>query len=521
KFTLAGAQGAQMLTLTGQPVSLAAGADWTVHITAQTSATECGLYNNSATLTTGNANNPDPATAHESCNPANIMIEKKADKALVNAGEDIGFTITVWNEGAGEARGTTLSDSLPQNSGLSWSIDAVGAGWGDSCEINPAGTMLSCGPVTVPGNTDKETSSFTVHITSSTDKTTAGDCPETGVVNNTGEVTTSNDGSGESGDHVCVQQSSPAIVTVQDPASGAIGDTYKDSATLSGTVNQTGNGSITFKLYPAADCGGTVLDTETVSVDDNGTFETPTGVVLTNAGTYYWVASFSGDKNNDSATSGCNDEQVVVAPNSPAISTLLSETNGQVGDSVHDSATLTGVTAGAGGNVTYSVYSNATCSAKFADAGTVSVTNGAVPDSNPVTFPTAGTYYWQASYSGDANNKAAISACSSEVLVINELPPPVFCVAISKLTPQQLVVGRKTKVTIHLTQHNVAKAGVHVRITGKKINMRTKASNSQGVIKTTLKLKRAGILKFSPIFAPSCGTKRIGVRAPFTPPVTG
>ena len=68
-------------------------------------------------------------------------------------------------------------------------------------------------------------------------------------------------------------------MTAQDPASGSVGDTYKDKATLSGTVNQDGRGSITFKLYSAADCGGTVLDAETVNnISADGTVETPNGV---------------------------------------------------------------------------------------------------------------------------------------------------------------------------------------------------------------------------------------------------
>ena len=35
----------------------------------------------------------------------------------------------------------------------------------------------------------------------------------------------------------------------------------------------------------------------------------------------------------------------------------------------------------------------------------------AVPNSAGVTFPTPGTYYWHAAYSGDSNNAAATSAC--------------------------------------------------------------------------------------------------------------
>jgi hypothetical protein len=41
------------------------------------------------------------------------------------------------------------------------------------------------------------------------------------------------------------------------------------------------------------------------------------------------------------------------------------------------------------------------------------------------------------------------------------------------------------------------------------------------VITQTVKLKKAGILVFSPIASKRCNTKRIGVTGVFTPPVTG
>jgi hypothetical protein len=100
-------------------------------------------------------------------------------------------------------------------------------------------------------------------------------------------------------------------------------------------------------------------------------------------------------------------------------------------------------------------------------------------------------------------------------------PPTVFCVAVSKVTPTQLFVGRKTKVTIHVTQQGKAVKGVHVRITGPKTNIRTGASNSKGVITQQVKMKKAGILIFSPIASKKCNTKRVGVTGVFTPPVTG
>jgi uncharacterized repeat protein (TIGR01451 family) len=126
-------------------------------------------------------------------------------------------------------------------------------------------------------------------------------------------------------------------------------------------------------------------------------------------------------------------------PNNPSIATKLSESSGKSGDTVHDTATLSGATASAGGKVTYTVYSNSACSSKFADAGTVSVTNGSVPASNNVTFPHAGTFYWQASYSGDADNTQAVSACTSEQLVI---APVVDLSIVKSASPAQVTLGK-------------------------------------------------------------------------------
>jgi hypothetical protein len=115
----------------------------------------------------------------------------------------------------------------------------------------------------------------------------------------------------------------------------------------------------------------------------------------------------------------------------PGITTTLQATSGAIGDSVHDGATLTGATGSAGGTVKYTVYSDINCStfanvgagASLGNAGTVTVTNGVVPNSNDITFNHAGTYYWQAVYSGDGFNATATSVCSSEILVISPNSP--------------------------------------------------------------------------------------------------
>src|SRR5205085_1257358 len=65
-----------------------------------------------------------------------IHIVKTADAAQVNAGQQIGFTLTVSNTGSSAATGVNLSDVLPANANLSWTIASQGVGWAGSCGIS-------------------------------------------------------------------------------------------------------------------------------------------------------------------------------------------------------------------------------------------------------------------------------------------------------------------------------------------------------------------------------------------------
>jgi hypothetical protein len=93
-----------------------------------------------------------------------------------------------------------------------------------------------------------------------------------------------------------------------------------------------------------------------------------------------------------------------------------------VDTAVTDAATLTGTNASsATGSVTYTVYSNATCTKAVSDGTAEPITTpGTIPTSSPVTLATPGTYYWQATYSGNANN--AKSTCGDEVETVNHAP---------------------------------------------------------------------------------------------------
>jgi hypothetical protein len=95
------------------------------------------------------------------------------------------------------------------------------------------------------------------------------------------------------------------------------------------------------------------------------------------------------------------------------------------GTAVTDQATLGGTNAGsATGTVNYKVYSDNECKVEVADAGTVTVSGGSVPASNPESLA-QGTYYWQATYSGDGSlNEGSQSECKSEVETVGPPPPP-------------------------------------------------------------------------------------------------
>jgi hypothetical protein len=80
-----------------------------------------------------------------------------------------------------------------------------------------------------------------------------------------------------------------------------------------------------------------------------------------------------------------------------------------------DKATLSGENAAiATGKVAYKLYSDNECKNLVTEAGEVSVSGAAVPASHPQTL-SPGTYYWQATYSGDSHNGASQSVCGSEV----------------------------------------------------------------------------------------------------------
>ena len=113
-------------------------------------------------------------------------------------------------------------------------------------------------------------------------------------------------------------------------------------------------------------------------------------------------------------------------PTATSLSTSLSgesksgeEITVNEGAKVKDTATLSGERASkATGTVKYKVYSDKECKELVTNAGEVTVTGGSVPASEEKSLEAGRVYYWQAEYSGDAENAASKSTCGKEVLTV-------------------------------------------------------------------------------------------------------
>jgi uncharacterized repeat protein (TIGR01451 family) len=208
---------------------MASGASYTVHVTGETDAEDCGDLVNTATVAASNepaaneGNNSSEATITVNC--AAIDVDKVADAEQVDAADPIGFTITVTNNGAGTATDVMLTDTLPTNDGLDWSID--GGTGAQFCDIDAGVLTCDFGDMG-PG------ASYTVHITSDTDNTTCG------TVTNTASVTTGNDGSDEDSASVTVNCPDLGIdIEKNGPALAHVGDTVTYNFAVQLTTPET------------------------------------------------------------------------------------------------------------------------------------------------------------------------------------------------------------------------------------------------------------------------------------------
>ncbi len=282
-----------------------------------------------------------------------------------------------------------------------------------------------------PGGGSVDTESVTVNGNGTYTTPTGYTLPTTGAVTGTYQWVASYGGdpnnkpvaTNNGNEPVVVDPANLTISTSTNPSSVTLSNLtppiLTDSATLAGGYHETG--TITFTLYAP---GGGSVDTETATVNGNGTYTTPTGYTLPTtgavAGTYQWVASYGGDPNNNPSTSNRGDEPVTVSPATPTISTTTDPTSVTVGTlPFNDTATLaTGFNPT--GTITFTLYAPGgslvyTDHVTVSGNGSYSTTTGDLPGGYVPTL--AGTYQWVATYGGDPNNNAATTTSGDEPVI--------------------------------------------------------------------------------------------------------
>ena len=218
---------------------------------------------------------------------------------------------------------------------------------------------------------------------------------------------------------VNVVKAAPSIATSRNVTTGPPGQTLTDAATLAGGFG-TLSGTITFKLYDStqAKCAASPRYTQVVTITGAGTYSTSPVFTTDKLGTWRWTAAYSGNANNATAATACDDEQVAIKAVT-TLATTANPTNSVGRATLNDNAVLGGGSTPKG-SILFQLYSpsQATCGlARFSTTTTVSG-NGSYATATGFKPDTAGTWHWTATYSGDTLNTTSNTLCNAEPVVV-------------------------------------------------------------------------------------------------------
>lgn len=246
---------------------------------------------------------------------------------------------------------------------------------------------------------------------------------------------------------VTVSKATPTISLTVSSTGGTMraGGRARGRGTLSGATT-TAAGTATYTVYADSGCTTVLAGTNNPSTRTVSNQNVPNSARITvnQAGTVYWRVVYSGDANNAAATSAC--VALTVAKAAPTLTLTVTPTVSPMtaGGTATGRGSLASATTTAGGTATYTLYSNSTCTTALTAAGspsTVAVSNRVVAASAAITVPVAGTVYWRATYSGDANNNAATSACVAQTVA---KATPALTLAVSPAISPMAVGGTAT-----------------------------------------------------------------------------
>jgi hypothetical protein len=203
-----------------------------------------------------------------------------------------------------------------------------------------------------------------------------------------------------------------------------------DTATVTPSAGFTATGTVTYTIFPNGACTGTGAPAGRVTLATTGSVPVSPAQGPLAAGDHSFHAVYSGDGNYAGTTSACEPFRVGKGTSSTATkvfddATQAGWTTTEVaGAKAFDTATVT-PSAGiaATGTVSYTFFPNDACTAGTGSpAGGGALVNGLAPNSSTVGPLSAGTYSFQAVYSGDANYGPSSSNC--EPFVVDPAVPP-------------------------------------------------------------------------------------------------
>ena len=219
--------------------------------------------------------------------------------------------------------------------------------------------------------------------------------------------------SGNIAEPLVVAKATSTTTTLLSAVSIALGGSITDTVTVTGG-SPIPTGSVTYQV--SADGGTTFAAYGAVKTLDGSGHAISDAYTPATAGTYYFRAVYGGDSNYNGSQSGNMAEPLAVAKIASTTATLLSAVSITQGQSIIDTATVTGGSPTPTGSVTFQVSTDG--GTTFAAYGAVKTLSSGNAISDAYTPTTAGTYYFRAVYGGDSNYNGSQSGNMAEPLVV-------------------------------------------------------------------------------------------------------
>jgi YVTN family beta-propeller protein len=439
---------------------------------------------------------PNGARAFVTSSGSNLLTP--IDTATNAPGTALGMNIPGGVAIAPNQAPTAAFTSSPQPVGSAGAFNGSGSSDPDGSvarydwDFGDGNTLPNGGPN--PSHTYAAAGNYTVKLTVTDNE----GCSKTLVF--TGQTASCNGKpAAELSQQVSIPKLSPTLTTAASADVAIPNGQVQDTATLAGGHSPTGQ--IVFRLFGPddANCSNPPVFTSTKNVaSGNGSYGSDS-FTPTVPGTYRWTAAYSGDANNEAATSPCNaaGETVTVNKATPTLTTNACCSVALGSAVIRDTATLSGGVSPTG-EILFRLFGpdDASCSRPAVLTSTRPVNGAGSYDSDSFIPTVGGTYRWTAVYSGDANNASVTSPCNA----------PNESVTVEDPGPPQLTLGGKTAQKIDASVEVEAGCDEACAATGTgKLTVKGSGNGRSALAAKTFKLSAAsvdvaagdtGVLKF-------------------------